>query len=113
MSGELTDALGQNSDLNLGGAGVALVDSILGDDLGLDFLGDHGEKLLSNVSYTLHPGHGAERTPHQRHDPEAQTAGACFDILPSTQAEVKHILQVSARLTERAQVWYDKSDKNP
>jgi hypothetical protein len=32
------------------------VGGVVGDDLGLDFLGDHGEKLLSDFSYTLQSG---------------------------------------------------------
>ena len=41
MLGQAVDTVGQNSDLNFGGAGVALVSGLLGND-GLLFLGGHG-----------------------------------------------------------------------
>ena len=41
MLGQLVDAGGQDGNLNLGGAGVALVGSVLQDDLGLLFLLNH------------------------------------------------------------------------
>ena len=41
MIGQLVDAGGQNGDLDFGRTGVALVVSILQDDLGLLFLLDH------------------------------------------------------------------------
>ena len=40
--GELTDTLGPNGDLDLGGPGVVLVGGVLADDGGLLFLGDQG-----------------------------------------------------------------------
>ena len=39
--GELIDALGEDGDLDLGGAGVALMGLVGLDDVGLLFLGDH------------------------------------------------------------------------
>ena len=39
--GQLTDALGKDSDLDFGRTGVALVGGVVSDDLGLDFFGDH------------------------------------------------------------------------
>ena len=39
--GQLVDAGGQDGNLDLGGAGVAFVGSVLQDDLGLLFLLDH------------------------------------------------------------------------
>ena len=71
MLGQLADALGEDRDLDLGRAGVALVGGVVADDLGLDFFGDQACFLLSISCYTLRPGHGAERTPHRRHDPIA------------------------------------------
>ena len=41
--GQLVDTGGENGDLNLGGAGVALVGSVVQDDLGLLFLLNHDE----------------------------------------------------------------------
>ena len=40
--GQLVDASGQDSDLNLGGTGIAFVSSVLQDNLGLLFLQNHG-----------------------------------------------------------------------
>ena len=39
--GELTDALGQNGDLNLGRAGVLLMGGVFADDCGFLFFGNH------------------------------------------------------------------------
>ena len=39
--GQLVDAGGQDGDLNLGGAGISLVGSVLQDNLGLLFLLNH------------------------------------------------------------------------
>ena len=39
--GQFVDAGGQDGDLNLGGAGIALVGSVLQDNLGLLFLLNH------------------------------------------------------------------------
>ena len=41
MLGELADTLGQDGDLDLGRAGVALMGGVVADDLGLDFFGDY------------------------------------------------------------------------
>ena len=41
MLGQLIDPGGQDGNLNLGGAGVALVDGVVQDDLGLLFLLNH------------------------------------------------------------------------
>ena len=38
--GEVADALGEQRDLDLGGTGVAVVLLVVGDDLGLDVLGE-------------------------------------------------------------------------
>ena len=46
--GQLVDTGGEDSNLNLGGAGVALVGSVLQDDLGLLFLQNHCVFHLSN-----------------------------------------------------------------
>ena len=40
--GQLVDASGQDGNLDLGGAGIALVSSVLQDNLGLLFLLNHG-----------------------------------------------------------------------
>ena len=40
--GQLVDASGQDSDLNLGGTGIAFVSCVLQDNLGLLFLQNHG-----------------------------------------------------------------------
>ena len=40
--GELLDAVGEDGDLDLGGAGIALVGRVLSDQLGLCFFGNHG-----------------------------------------------------------------------
>ena len=39
--GQAVDAVGENSDLNFGGTGVALVGRVLSDDLVLFFLENH------------------------------------------------------------------------
>ena len=39
--GQAVDAVGENSDLNFGGTGVALVGRVLGNDLVLFFLENH------------------------------------------------------------------------
>ena len=56
--GQLADALGQDGDLNLGRAGVALVGGVVGDDLGLDFFGDHSGYTPFKKFYTLRLSHG-------------------------------------------------------
>ena len=38
--GELLDAVGEDRDLDLGGAGVALMGGVLGDELGFCFFGN-------------------------------------------------------------------------
>ena len=43
MLGQLVDTSGQDSDLNLGGAGIAFVSSVVQDNLGLLFLQNHGK----------------------------------------------------------------------
>ena len=45
--GELLDAVGEDRDLDLGGAGVALMGGVLGDELGFCFLGNHEKIHLS------------------------------------------------------------------
>ena len=47
MLGELVDAVGEDSNLYLGGTGVALMGSVLGDDLIFYFFADHNKFHLS------------------------------------------------------------------
>ena len=51
--GELIDALGEDGDLDLRGAGVALMGLVLLDDRGLLILGDHG--ICLPFRYLLYP----------------------------------------------------------
>ena len=49
VNSQLVDASGQNSNLNLGGTGIAFVSSVLQDTLGLLFLQNHGKIHLSKI----------------------------------------------------------------
>ena len=54
--GQILDSLGQQRNLNLGGAGVTLVGSVLGDDLILDVLAQW-HRLLLHTCCTEPQGH--------------------------------------------------------
>ena len=56
--GQLVDAGGQDGNLNLGGAGVALVSSVLQDVLGLLFLQNHDVIHLSKYYPSSQVGAG-------------------------------------------------------
>ena len=49
MISQLVDASGQNGNLNLGGTGIALVSSVVQNNLGLLFLQNHGKIHLSII----------------------------------------------------------------
>ena len=58
--GELTDALGEDGDLDLGGSGVGLVSAVVLDNGGLLVFGDHSFQFLSAIhSYRLSRGENA------------------------------------------------------
>ena len=83
MLGQLTDALSEDSDLNFGGAGVALVGGVRGDNAGLDFFGDQSDDYpFLEILYPASKPR-AERLPHRRHDPMAESAGAYWSIIAS------------------------------
>src|SRR5699024_9067062 len=50
MLGELVDAGGEDGNLHLGRAGVALVGGVGGDDSGLVFFADHDNSTFQNIS---------------------------------------------------------------
>ena len=56
--GELCDSLGENSDLNLGRTGVALVSSVLLDDVVLEFLLHGIFHLSKKYLFTFHSAIG-------------------------------------------------------
>ena len=53
VSGQLTDALSENGDLNFGRTGVGLVSSVFCDNVGLSLFGDNNDTPFNNISYPM------------------------------------------------------------
>ena len=52
MFGEVSDSLGENSDLYLRRTGISFVHSVVNDDLLLNFFYQHGVHLIKNIFRT-------------------------------------------------------------